>query len=77
MFEATHSVLGMRNLPVSVSYLRFLISLALYPLRQWLTYKVSRMAAAIMLAAAEDSQEGVALQSVTICVKVLGVDCLL
>jgi hypothetical protein len=59
MFEATYSVLGMRNFPVSVRYLGFPIAVARCPLRQWLTHKVSRMTAANTLAAVENSQEGV------------------
>jgi len=77
MFEATYSVLGMRNFPVSVSYLGFLTAKALCPSSQRMTHKVSRMAAANILTAVEDSQEGVAHQSVKICDKVLGVDLLL
>jgi len=69
MFEATYSLLGMRNFPVSMSYLGFLTAEALRPSNQ-----VSRMAAANILAAVEDSQKGVAHQSVIICDKVLGVD---
>jgi hypothetical protein len=74
MFEATYSVLGMRNFPVSVSYLGFLTAEALRPSSRWMTHKVSRMAAANNLAAVEDSQEGVAHHDVIICDKVLGVD---
>lgn len=77
MFEATYSVLGMRNFPVSMSYLGFLTAEALCRTSQWMTHKVSRMVAANILAAVEDNQEGVAHQSFTICDKVLGVDCIL
>jgi len=62
MFEATYSVLGMRTFPISVRYLGFLTAEALCPSSQWMTHKVLRMAAANILAAIEDSQEGVAHQ---------------
>jgi hypothetical protein len=77
MFEATYSVLGMRNFPVSVSYLSCLTAEAVCPSSQLMTHKVSRMSAAIIMASVEDSQEGVEHQSVTIYDKVFGVDCLL
>lgn len=77
MLEAKYLVLGMRNFPVSLSYLWFLTAKALCPSSQWMKHKVSSMAAANILAAVEDSQEGVAHHSVTICDKVLRVDCLL
>jgi hypothetical protein len=67
----------MRNFPVSVCYLGFLTAEALCPSSQWRTHKASRMAAANIMAAVEDSQEGVAHQSFIICDKVLGVDWLL
>jgi len=77
MFETKYSVLGMRNFPFFMSYLWFRTAESLCPYSQWMTHMFSSMTATNIQAAVEDSQEGVAHQSVIICDKVLRVDRLL